>query len=203
MKTIDLKKTFKDLYRATRKTKEVDVAKATYLAADGVGEPGGEAFQHAIDGLFALGYTAKFTLKAQKIIDFSVPTIEALWPEADYASKPRSEWRWRLLLRIPDELTAALLRPVRTAILARKGLDTRFVKRVSLAEGRCLQVLHVGPYEDVGKVYERLGAEAAARGLAPRRHGHEIYLSDPRRVPPERLKTIVRLPVGRASKKSK
>ena len=201
MKTIDFKKTHKDLYTATRKVKEVAVTKGTYLAVDGVGDPAGEAFHAAIQSLYTLAYTAKFTLKKQGVIDFGVPSLEALWPEADYQKLARAMWRWQLLLRIPDQVTAALLKPVRKSVLERKGLDARSVKRIAMAEGRCLQVLHVGRYDQVGAVYQALAAEAAARGLAPRRHGHEIYLSDPRRVAPERLKTIVRLPVARAARK--
>lgn len=92
-------------------------------------------------------------------------------------------------------MTARALTGVRKALAEKKGLDTRSVKRIAWAEGRALQVLHVGPYNEVGGVYRRLIAEAAARGLSCAGPGHEIYLNDPRRVPPGEIKTIVRMPV--------
>ncbi|RPJ85930.1 MAG: hypothetical protein EHM18_08815 [Acidobacteria bacterium] len=87
------------------------------------------------------------------------------------------------------------MQQAREAVLKRKELDTSAVKRVRFEEGRCLQTIHIGPYDQVGATYDLLLEQAAQQGLAPSGAAHEIYLSDPRRVPPDKLKTIVRLPV--------
>jgi hypothetical protein len=191
---VDFRKLYPDLYRESRNIAEVRAAKGVFLAVDGVGEPGGQAFQDAMGMLYALAYTTKFTFKNAGIGDFSVPALECLWYD-DPATTPREQWRWRAQLRIPEEVTARALADVRKALLEKKGLDTRAVKRITWAEGRALQVLHLGPYDQVGGVYQRLGAEAAARRLACLGPGHEIYLNDPRRVSPDKIKTIVRMPV--------
>jgi hypothetical protein len=200
MKKVDYAKTLKDLYTATSRIKEVSAGRARFLCVDGKGEPGGKAFQDAVQALFGVAYTAKFMLKTAKVVDFGLSRLEAFWPDCDYAHTPPSEWRWRIAIRVPDQVTAAALRPARKAIEDRKGLDVSFVKLESINEGPALQMMHVGPYGKVGVTYGKLLSHAAESGLAPGSAGHEIYVSDPRRVAAKRLKTIVRLPVKRAKK---
>lgn len=194
---IDFRKLYPDLYRESRDVAEVRAARGVFLTVDGVGKPGGPAFQAAIGALYALAYTAKFTLKQAGLGDFAVPALEGLYFD-DPATTPSAQWRWRLQIRIPDQVTARALAGVRKTLAEKKGLDTRSVKRVAWAEGRALQVLHVGPYDQAGGAYQRLASEATARGLSCAGPGHEVYLSDPRRVPPGRIKTIVRMPVRAA-----
>jgi hypothetical protein len=196
---VDFRKLYPDLYRESRTIEEVRAGRGVFLATDGVGEPGGRAYRDAIGALYALAYTAKFTLKNADLGDFAVPALECLYFD-DPATTPREQWRWRLQLRIPEHVTARALGDVRKALADKKGLDTRSVKRMTWTEGRALQVLHVGPYDQVGDVYQRLMAEAAARGLSCAGPGHEIYLNDPHRVAPGKIKTIVRMAVrpGRA-----
>jgi len=194
MDRIDFARSHKPLYSATRKIKEVLAGSGTFLAVEGRGEPGGTAFQQAIEALFSIAYTSKFMLKAAGTLDFAVGKLECLWEEP--AGRPPRDWGWRMLLRVPAELTTARVRAASAAILEKKALDTSSVQRISFNEGRCLQVLHVGPYDRLGGAYDLLAEEARSRELSPRGMGHEIYLSDPRRTAPERLKTIVRLPVG-------
>lgn len=201
MKTIDFKKSHKDLFTATQKIKEVKVAKASYLRVEGVGAPGGKAFQQAIERLYSVAYTAKFDLKARKVVDFGVSKLEAIWPEGtDYEKTPQSKWRWQLLIRIPDELTGRELARVRKLIAEKKGLDTSNVERWTFTEGRCVQVMHVGPYDRIGKVYAALAEHIAKLGMVPAGAGHEIYISDPRRVAPEKIKTIVRMPMKKGKR---
>ncbi len=191
---VDFRKLYPDLYRETRSVAEVRAAKGTFLAVEGVGAPGGDDYQQAIQALYALAYTTKFTLKKAGIGDFAVPALECLYMD-DPATKPKDEWCWRLQLRIPDEVTATTLADVRRALKEKKGIDTSRVKRISWAEGRALQMLHVGPYDKVGDAYQRLMADAASRGLRFAGAGHEIYLNDPGRVAPEKIKTIIRVAV--------
>lgn len=195
LQKIDFAKTHRDLYTATLKIKEVRAAKATFLSVEGQGEPGGPAFQSAIQQMYSLAYTTKFLLKNAGKLDFGVSRLECLWHGEDMDRVPKSEWRWQLLIRIPEAVTETHLKQAREEIRKRRDLDTSAVRRWSWAQGRCLQVMHVGPYDEVGKVYKSLDEFAKAQGLATTCPGHEIYISDPRRVAPARLKTIVRLPI--------
>jgi len=197
-KKVDYKASHSSLYRAGRKIEEVRAGKAAFLAVDGKGSPGGETYQEAMKQLFTLAYSAKFGLKAEGVIDFTVPPVECLWFD-DPAKKSMEEWRWRILLRIPDAVTGKHLASIRRMIKSKKGIDTSAVKRIARTEGRALQVLHVGPYDTVGSAYSGIMEEAESRRLSCVGPGHEIYLNDPRRAAPSRLKTIVRMPVKKAA----
>jgi len=192
---IDFAKIHKDLYTATGKIKEVSTDAATFLSVSGQGEPGGPVFQAAIQHLFSLAYTTKFMLKKAGKLDFAVGRLECLWHGQDLERTPKCEWLWQLLIRIPDAVRATDLKEARKEILQKRQMDTADVKRWAWKEGRCVQMMHVGPYDKVGETYKQLDEFARTQGLATACPGHEIYISDPRRVPPEKLKTIVRLPV--------
>lgn len=195
-KLIDLRAANLELYRAKKSVEEIDAGRGTFLTFDGVGEPGGAAYEEAIGKLYSLAYTAKFMLKHAGVLDFGITNLECLW-FSDPAEKPRSEWEWRLQLRIPDEVTSAHLREARKVLKERKGLDLAGVRRRQWTEGRAVQVLHLGPYDTVDQTYRALGEYAETHGLKLKGPGHEVYLSDPQRTAPERLKTIVRMPVMR------
>ncbi len=111
---------------------------------------------------------------------------------------PREEWPWQLLIRIPDQVTEADLRKARREVLERRHLDTSAVQRWTWKEGRCVQVTHIGPYDQVADSFRRLDEQAASMGLQTGCRGPEIYMNDPGRVAPAKLKTIIRLPVTRA-----
>jgi hypothetical protein len=194
MKTFDYAKSLKDLYTATGKVKEVLAGKGVFLAVEGKGAPGGSAFQEAIGCLYTTAYVLKFALRYEGTIDFKIPKLECL-----YLSDPRktkmSQWRWRLLLRLPDAASAKDVTATKKLILAKKGLDVSAVKRTAWNEGRAVQVMHVGPYDQVGPIHQELHEYAKDHGLKVAGPAHEIYISDPRATAPERLKTIVRLAV--------
>jgi hypothetical protein len=193
---VDFAKSHKDLYAASLKIKEVKADKATFLSFTGKGEPGGPAFQEAIQQLYSLAYTAKFMLKFAGKLDFAVSKLECLWHMQNPETLPRSEWTWQLLIRIPDAVTATDIKKAGKELLEKKQIDTSKVTRWTWKEGRCVQLMHVGPYDEVGKSYQQLDDYAGGMGLATTCPGHEIYISDPRRVAPSKLKTLVRLPVS-------
>lgn len=195
METTDVKKSHKHLYQATQQVKEVTAAHGTFLAVDGMGKPGGEAYQEAINRLFSLAYTAKFALKKAGKLDFKVAPLECLWYD-NRATTPVPEWRWRLLIRIPDQVCSEDLEKAKAQVAGKKGLDTSAVQRTKWEEGRTLQVMHIGPYDTVGDTYRVLKQHAEDNGLSIKGMGHEVYISDPRRTAPEKLKTIVRMQVG-------
>ncbi len=196
MDKIDFKKTRRDLYRATSRVKQVEPGEGMFLAVDGQGTPGGPEFTNAIQHLYSVAYTLKFSLKKAGRIDFVVPPLETPWYDDPANVREASKWRWKLLIRVPEAVKARQVQDAQRDVFKKKGTDTSQVQRLKWAEGTSLQVLHVGPYNEVGPVYEQLRQKAMAEGLALDGPGHEVYLSDPRRTAPERLRTIVRMPIA-------
>lgn len=196
MRTVDFTKENKELYHATRRVEEITAERGVFLAVDGQGTPGGPAYRQALEHLFTVAYTLKFQLKAEGLTDFKVPKLECLWYGQDMQHTDPSQWRWRALLRVPDSVTPVQVKAARKTAAERKGVDAADVHRVTWREGNALQLLHVGPYDAVGSDYEALGAEAKRLHYRVRGPAHEVYLNDPQRVAPERLRTIVRLPVS-------
>jgi hypothetical protein len=196
---IDLYKLHKDEYVAAPRPTLVDVEPATYLAIEGQGAPGGERFQAAVGALYAAAFTIKMTRKFEGGRDYAVAKLEGQW-WADggraFEQTPPEQWRWRLMIRTPDFVKKAeLARAVKTIVGKGKAPLVPEVALESLSEGRCVQMLHVGPYDQERTTIEAMLAFAAAQGYAPQGRHHEIYLSDPRRVPPARLRTILRQPL--------
>jgi len=191
-----LRKDLKPLYTARQNVQEVTSDRGVYLYVDGQGEPGGDDFNAAMQAIYSVAYTVKFTLKQANVLDFKVPPPETQWLVENPKTTPMSAWRWRVLLRVPNDVTAAHLRDACRTLKAKKRTDASCVRRKSWRQGRSLQVLHVGPYEEVETAYNTLLAHAAAIGAKPRGQCSEVYLNDPRRTAPEKLKTIVRIPIS-------
>jgi len=201
MDKIDLRKERPDLWKASAKAPTmVDVPAMHFLMVDGEGEPNtSAAFQQAIEALYGLSYTLKFASKMGRGIDWKVMGIEGLWwaddPEAFRAGR-KDEWRWTLLIAQPDVVTAEAVEAARETLRQKKNpaaLDRVRLERFD--EGLSAQMLHVGPYSEEGPTIERLHAFIRDQGYDLAGKHHEIYLSDPRRVAPEKLKTILRYPV--------
>jgi hypothetical protein len=196
---LDLYKLHKAEYAATHKPALVDVKPASYLAISGQGAPGGDLFTASIGALYGMAFTIKMTRKFAGQQDYAVCKLEGLWwseSAANFAKLPKDQWLWKLLIRTPDFIKDDDLRQAVDVLLKRgKGEDVKRVRLESLAEGRCVQMLHVGPYEKECETVALMKTFAEMQQLGFAGKHHEIYLSDPRRVPPERLKTIVRQPV--------
>jgi hypothetical protein len=203
MKTIDLKKTLKPYYTASAtKPSIIDVPTMNALMVDGMGDPSGKAFQEAVASLYSVAYTLKFAFKKDKAVDYPVMALEGLWyadDVADFLNGKRDNWKWTIFITLPDVVTK---RDVREAVAAAKkkaklpGLpEVRFEK---FAEGRAAQIMHVGPYAAEGPTIERLHRFVEEQGYELRGKHHEIYLGDPRRSAPEKLRTIIRHPVEKA-----
>lgn len=203
---VDLKRTL-DGYQAKRgEFRLLDLPPASYLAVDGHGDPNtAAAYADALAALYPVAYRLKFESKRELGRDYVVPPLEALWWADDLASfttaRDKSAWHWTVLLLTPDwigaELAAAAIEDVRSA-KAPTAID--LVRLDVLDEGTCVQTLHVGPYDEEAAVLARMHDEVIpAAGCEPTGRHHEIYLSDPRRTAPERLRTILRQPVRRRS----
>lgn len=207
MTKLDFKKTEKALYTVGRKGwEQIYVPERTFLMIDGQGDPNGLAYAAAIQALYPMAYGVKFALKIDGR-DFVVPPLEALWWAEDlgaFVSGDRSAWQWTAMLRVPDALSEAEFEAVREAVVAKQakkaaGAAPDLLNAVRLGrstEGACLQYLHLGPYTDEAPALAELHEKVMpAMGLTFAGHHHEIYLSDPRRVAPAKLKTILRQPV--------
>ena len=200
---LDLMKAHKDEYATPKTPTLVAVRKAKYLAIDGQGAPRGEAFQARIGALYAAAFTIKMASKAAGR-DYKVSTLEGIYRAADggadFYRTPKETWRWTLLIRVPDFIGKRERNRAVEQLLAKgKGSEVQEVELRTLAEGRCVQMLHVGPYEKEEDTLAQMARFAEAQRLELAGPHHEIYLSDPRRVPPERLRTILRMPVRRGS----
>jgi len=194
---IDLFKEHKAEYKATSKAALINTKPAQYLMVDGTGAPGGTVFEECIGALYAMAFTIKMTRKFARQGDYVVCKLEALWYTQDradnFADLPQDKWCWRLMIRTPECVTQKDLDKAVEALLKKgKAEAVKQVRLETLDESQCVQILHVGPYDKVGEAIEKMQALAEENGLSFTGKHHEIYLSDPRRVAPEKLKTIVR-----------
>lgn len=200
MDKLDLKKVLRPLYTAKAGQPAIlDVPTLPFLMIDGKGDPGADAYGESVGALYALAYGLKFTSKLQLGRDFAVMPLEGLWWSEDlaaFAANRRDDWLWTMMILMPDWITAELLAAVRTDTARRKALlRLNDVRLESFAEGRCAQVLHLGPYAAEGPTIAALHDFIAQSGHALRGKHHEIYLGMPGRGAPERLKTIIRQPI--------
>jgi len=198
----DLKKTLPSYAARHGSFDIVDIPPMRYLAADAEGSPDAESFAGALAALFPLAYALKFASKREKDRDYVVPPLEALWwaddPAAFTAAYDKSAWHSTALILLPEWITDEDVEAAREAVAGKAPAeDLAGVRMQVLEEGRCAQTLHVGPFSEEGLVIEELHATLEKAGLALAGKHHEIYLSDFRRVAPEKLRTIVRQP-GRA-----
>ena len=192
----------KDEYATPKKPVFVGVGKAQYLAIAGQGAPGQEAYIESIGALYAMAYTIKMTRKFAGETDYVVGKLEAqTWADeenADFSTLPSEQWRWRLMIRTPDFIKKRDLTEARAKLLEKgKAEAVKEVVLTSFAEGKCVQMLHVGPYQKEGETVAKMHAILEQEGYEVSGRHHEVYLSDPRRVAPEKLRTILRQPVRR------
>ncbi len=202
MESYDIKKERRDLYAPTaRDFRVVDVPPLGFLMVDGHGDPNTSvAYRAAVEALYTLSYAVRAAAKARVGRVHTVGPLEGLWsaedPEA-FRARDKQAWDWTMMIVQPDWVSADLVEEA--VVIARRkrpaALDR--VRFERYAEGRSVQILHVGPYDDEAPTIDRLHRVfLPAHGLAPTGRHHEIYLSDPRRTEPARLKTILRQPVA-------
>jgi hypothetical protein len=156
-------------------------------------------FSASIGALYGVAFTVKMARKFSGKQDYAVCKLEGQWwsdAEGDFMAAPKHAWQWKLLIRTPNFVTGKEVVGAIAALLKRGKAETiRFVRLESLSEGKCVQMLHVGPYDREHETLVSMKALADSNGLSFHGRHHEIYLSDPRRVAPEKLKTILRMPL--------
>jgi hypothetical protein len=200
--TLDLRRERRELYTAARTPAIVDVPELPYLVIDGHGDPNtAPAYSEAVSALYTVAYTIRFALKrGPAALDAPVMPLEGLWWTADmgtFTTEDKSAWDWTMMIAVPPLVDGAFVADARAAAAGKKRLPG--IERVRLQqyrEGRAAQVLHVGPYSAEGPTIAALHAFIAAQGLEPSGKHHEIYLGDPGRTAPEKLRTIIRQPVA-------
>lgn len=201
MQKVDLKKELKHLYRASsRKVVEVDVPAFRFLMIDGTGDPNtSEGYAQAVEALFSVSYAAKFMVRNElQLCDYTVMPLEGLWWADDmsaFASGNRADWQWTMMIMQPHFAGDGLIETATQRTARKKQLPALEKLRLEeFAEGRCAQILHVGPFSEEGPTIKRLHEFIAVRSGLTGKH-HEIYLSDVRRAAPQNWKTIIRQPM--------
>jgi len=201
MPKIDLKKDLKFLYQSSKKdVVQVDVPTFRFLMIDGEGDPNTSAdYAAAVEALFSVSYTAKFMVKkSAQAIDYSVMPLEGLWWSDDLSSfvtNDRTKWKWTMMILQPHFVEEAVIRAAVSEVKRKKALPAADALRLeNFTEGKCAQILHVGPFSEEGPTIQRVHDFITARSALTGKH-HEVYLSDIRRADPHKWKTIIRQPM--------
>ena len=198
MTKLDLAKEYKSYYKAGPKPEIVEFDTAKYLTIEGKGEPAGEVFTSKVEALYPLAYGIKKVCKDQGN-DFGVPKLEGLWwveGNTPALEVHRSEWCWKLLIRMPEFVTREMMLSVQPEVAKKKKND--LIQEISfekITEGKCVQIMHIGPYSTESETINALLEFMAENGLSVNGLHHEIYLSDPRKTEPSKMKTLIRYPV--------
>ena len=204
----DFKKEYKELYMPKGKPEIVTVPAMNYIAVRGCGNPNEEGgdYKKSIELLYGIAYTIKMSKKGDhKIVgyfDYVVPPLEGFWWQEgvdgiDYSHK--ENFRWISVIRLPDFVTRSDFEWATEEATRKKKMDFSKVEFLTVEEGLCVQCMHTGSYDDepatVSMMHEFIESQGYALDITDKRLHHEIYLSDPRKVAPEKLKTVIRLPI--------
>lgn len=206
----DFKKEYKEFYLPKNKPEIVTVPPANYIAVRGDGDPNepGGTYQQAIGVLYAVAYTLKMSYKTGHKIDgfyeYVVPPLEGFWWQdgaggVNYSHK--AGFRWISVIRLPEFVTEEDFQWAVEAASQKKKLDCSAARFLTVDEGLCVQMMHLGPFDDepasVALMDQYIAEQGYENDFSPTRLHHEIYLSDARRVPPEKWKTVIRHPIRR------
>jgi len=203
MDKIDLKKELKEYYwNSIKEIRIVNVPPMNFLMVDGKGDPNiSEEFKDAIQSLYSLAYTIKFTLKKESEIDYGVMPLEGLFWTDDmrkFSEDNKKIWKWTLMIMQPKFVTKNIFNNCLEEVKKRKNFQglskIRFEK---YSEGLSAQIMYIGPYSDEGPTIIKVHDFVKEKGYELKGKHHEIYLGDPRRTKPEKLKTIIRQPIAK------
>ena len=204
----DYKKEYKEFYLPKGKPEIVQVPPMNYIAVRGSGnpnEPGG-SYQQAMQILYAIAYTLKMSYKTdykmEGFFEYVVPPLEGFWWQEDVTGvdySRKEDFRWISLIRLPDFVTERDFQWAAETATKKKGIDCSKAEFMTVAEGLCVQCMHLGPYDaepaTVAKMDAYLKEVGYRNDFSHKRLHHEIYLSDARKTPPEKLKTVIRHPI--------
>ncbi len=204
----DYKKEYKEFYLPPKKPQIVEVPEMNYIAVRGTGDPnveGGE-YKASIGLLYALAFTIKMSYRGDRQIEgyfqYVVPPLEGFWWQEgvegfDYNRK--ETFQWISVIRLPDFVKKEDFEWAAEEVRKKKGLDTSKAEFLTVSEGLCVQIMHIGPYDDepasIQKMDDYIKEQGYVNDLTDTRRHHEIYLSDARKVQPERWRTVIRHPI--------
>lgn len=210
MEKLDYKKEYKDLYQPAAKPSIIDVPEMIFIAVDGAGDPNVcPEYKAAMEILYGLSFTIKMSkmngTQPEGYFEYVVPPLEGLWwvdgEQFDGVNiTDKSKFRWTSMIRQPEFVTETVFENAKTVLQKKKpGLDLSGARLVKITEGLCVQIMHKGPYDSEPESIEKMKQFIAETGytedISEKRLHHEIYLSDPRKCAPERLRTVIRHPV--------
>jgi hypothetical protein len=202
MNKVDLKLKLKHLYKpGGQEYTIVEVPRMNFLMVDGAGDPNtASAYQEAVQTLYTVAYALKFAVKKQQATDYGVMPLEGLWWTSDGNYDPlaqsRDNWRWTMMIMQPEFIGAEMVSQIMEEVKGKKNPPAIDLMRFApYDEGLAAQVLYTGPYADEYPVIEGMHHFMQEQGYLHNGKHHEIYLSDPNRTAPERLKTILRQPI--------
>lgn len=205
MEKVDFKKELDFLYKPSSKEFSiVTVPPLKYLMVDGEGDPNTSPdYAAAIEALYSVSYTLKFMSKKELGQDYVVPPLESLWWADDmstFVKRQKESWKWTAMIMVPDWITKAMVKQAVKSVGEKKeNAKLSELRHETLKEGKSVQILHIGPYDKEGPMLNRMHNEfMPANGLTFNGKHHEIYMSDMRKVAPEKLRTVVRQPVTKA-----
>jgi hypothetical protein len=196
---VDLKKELKQLYNPSAKEiSVVDVPAMNFLLVNGEGAPGSLQYVEAVEALFSVAYTIKFMVKKTKGVDFGVMPLEGLWWMEDmnkFSVDRKEEWKWTALIMQPKYVAAEDFKVAVEQVGRKKNPSALFkVRFESFKEGTVAQIMYIGPFSDEGPTIKKIHEYIQKSGHTLRGKHHEIYLNDPSKTAPHKLKTILRQP---------
>ncbi|MCR3956121.1 MAG: GyrI-like domain-containing protein [Gudongella sp.] len=210
MPAFDFKKEYKSLYKPKNEPEIIDVPEMRFLMVEGSGDPNSsKSYEEAVQILYGLSYAIKMTKKndtqPEGYFDFVVPPLEGLWwfDEDHFSGEVKSrkdEFIWIMMIRQPDFVTPEVVERAKDILSKKKPeLNLSRTRLVDHKEGLCSQIMHIGPYDDepdtIARMEKHIRAEGYMTLMDGLRQHHEIYLSDPRKTAPEKLRTIIRHPI--------
>ena len=206
-KKLDYKKEFPEIYKPSLKTPTIiKIPKMTYFMIDGTGDPNtSEEYKDIVQILYNISYTLKMKIikKETPDKDYVVPPLEGLWymPKMDeWSMEDKEKWQWTMMIRIPDFIEDTQIK--KALKILKETKNPSFFSKLRYEqydEGTCVQIMYLGPYDEEPPTIKKMHQFAEKNGYILNGHHHEIYLSDPRRIEPERLKTILRQPIIKSS----
>ena len=201
MAKIDLKKELKHLYNPSPKEVViVEVPKMNFLMIDGLGDPNTfQDYKDAVEALFSLSYSLKFMIKKTKAVDYAVMPLEGLWWVDDMSkisAEDKDAWKWTSMIMQPEQVAEDSIAKAIEELKKKKKMSTLSkIRFESFHEGTSAQIMYIGPFSDEGPTIQNIHEFIRQNGCTLEGRHHEIYLSDPRKVAPEKMKTILRQPM--------
>ncbi len=203
-KAMDFKKELKHLYRPSSKEfVVVDVPEMQFLMIDGHGDPNtAQEYKDAVEALYGVAYKLKFMSKKEPGTNYVVPPLEGLWWAEDMETfstqRDKSAWDWTMMIMQPEWITQEMFEEAVKQVQKKKDLPALLKLRLeTYQEGLSVQIMHIGSYDDEGPVMARLHEFIPQNGYVEAGKHHEVYLGDPRKTAPEKLKTVLRQPINK------